>query len=142
MIWPIGSRTIQRFRLAVTSLDSTGSPSWNFSPVRSLNVQVRPSLEASCPSTICGFGSSLLSTPYSVSQISSAALRTTYCVPATESSDDRFAWGMNRSTRLSWARTIRGAASVPAVTAAVVRKSRRFISPTVLIRAPPYAWQA
>ena len=38
------SRTIQRLMLATTSFASTGSPSWNFRPGRSLNVQVLKSL--------------------------------------------------------------------------------------------------
>ena len=77
IIWPMLSRTIQRCRLAMQSAGRTGSLSWNFRPERSLNVQVRPSEETSEPSHICGFGTRLLSTPYSVSKNSSEALRTT-----------------------------------------------------------------
>ena len=62
-ISPMLSRLVQRAMLATTSLASTFSPSWNFSPSRSLNVQVRPSLETSSLSTICRLGCSLLSRP-------------------------------------------------------------------------------
>ena len=58
-ISPMESRDVQRVRLVTTSLASTGSPSWNLRPGRSLKVQVRPSLETSSPSTICRCGSSL-----------------------------------------------------------------------------------
>ena len=57
------SRADQRVRLATTSLASTGAPSWNFRPARSLKVQVRPSLETSSPSTIWRCGCSFSSTP-------------------------------------------------------------------------------
>ena len=51
-----GSRAAQRLMLATASLASTGSPSWNFSPGRSRNVQMRPSGDTSSASTIwrCG----------------------------------------------------------------------------------------
>ena len=48
--------------------------SWNFRPGRRRKVQVLPSASTSCPSTICGCGSSWSLTPYSVSQISSGAI--------------------------------------------------------------------
>jgi hypothetical protein len=128
MRWPMESRTIQRARLATTSFDSTGSPSWNFRPGRSLKVHTLKSGLTSCPSAICGFGTTLLSIPYSVSQISRLALRTTYCVPATASSDDRLACGTKRSTLLFCASDRRGAAKVPSAAAVpVASKSRRFM---------------
>ena len=128
MRWPIVSRTIQRARLATTSLLSTGSPSWNLRPGRSLMVQTLLSGLTSWPSAICGFGVMVLSMPNSVSQTSRLALRTTYWVPATASSDDRLAWGMNFSTRVFCASDRRGAASVPKAAAVpVASRSRRFI---------------
>ena len=126
--WPIVSRTIHRARLATTSLPRTGSPSWNFNPGRSVNVHSLKSGVTVWPSAICGFGTMLLSMPYSVSHTIRLALRTTYCVPATESSEDRLACGTNRSTRLFCASDRRGAASVPTAAAEpVASKSRRFI---------------
>ena len=62
-IWPIGSRGIQRWMEATTSLASTGSLSWKRRPSRRRKVQTRPSAETSSFSTICGCGSSLSSTP-------------------------------------------------------------------------------
>ena len=50
IIKPIWSRAAHRLRLATTSLASTGSPSWNLSPGRSRNVQVRPSADTSSAS--------------------------------------------------------------------------------------------
>jgi len=52
--WPIGLRFIQRFRLATQSAPRTGSPSWNFSPDRSVMVTVLPSSSVTAPSAICG----------------------------------------------------------------------------------------
>ena len=71
-------------------------PSWNFSPERSLKVQVRPSLDVSSLSTICRCGCSFSSNPYSVSHTSTAALRTTYCVPQMGSKFARLACGTKR----------------------------------------------
>ena len=63
IIWPIGSRALQRVRLATTSLASTGSRSWNVRPGRSRNVQVRPSGDTSSASTIWRRGFRSLSMP-------------------------------------------------------------------------------
>ena len=63
IIKPIGSRALQRVRLATTSLLSTGSPSWNLRPGRSRKVQVRPSGDTSSASTIWRCGLSWLSMP-------------------------------------------------------------------------------
>jgi len=52
-VCPNDSRDAQRSTLATTSRASTGSPSWNRSPGRSRNVQMRPS-STPWPSTICG----------------------------------------------------------------------------------------
>jgi hypothetical protein len=100
-IWPIGSRGIQRLRLATTSLASTGSPSWKRSPLRSRKVQIFPSAETSSFSTIWRCGSSLSSKPYSVSHTRTEAFRTTYCVPQIGSKFARFACGTKRSTRFA-----------------------------------------
>ena len=40
MIAPIVSRNVQRLNEAAASFASTGAPSWNLRPVRSLKVQV------------------------------------------------------------------------------------------------------
>ncbi len=63
IIRPMGSRAVQRARLATTSLESTGSPSWNLRPGRSRKVQVRPSVDTSSASTIWRCGLSWLSMP-------------------------------------------------------------------------------
>ena len=62
-ISPIGSRADQRARLATASLASTGSPSWNLRPGRSVKVQVSPSSETLSLSTIWRCGGSFSSTP-------------------------------------------------------------------------------
>ena len=74
MLWPIGSRFIQRSSDATQSRASTGSPSWNSRPSRSRMVQRRPLSSTLWPSTICGFGSSFSSRPYSVSNIMRGAI--------------------------------------------------------------------
>src|SRR5262249_62167642 len=68
-------RSAHRLILATTSLERTGSPSWNLSPSRSRKVQVSPSDETLSDSTICRCGCNLLSTPYSMSHTRSPALR-------------------------------------------------------------------
>src|SRR5712671_2707494 len=83
----MGSRADQRARLATTSLLSTGSPSWNFSPGRRRKVQIRPSSDTSSDKTIWRCGCSV------------AALRTTYWVPHTGSKFARLAWGTKRKVR-------------------------------------------
>ena len=62
-IIPMGSRADQRAMLATASLARTGSPSWNFSPGRSVKVQVSPSSETLSLSTIWRCGMSFSSTP-------------------------------------------------------------------------------
>src|SRR5262249_15731255 len=75
IIWPMESRAAHRLILETTSLERTGSPSWNLSPSRSRKVQVSPSDETLSDSTICRCGCNLLSTPYSLSHTRSPALR-------------------------------------------------------------------
>ncbi len=115
---PSGSRALQRVRLATQSLARTGSPLWNFSPDRSLKVQVRPSLEVSSLSTICRCGSSFSSKPYSVSHTSTEALRTTYCVPQIGSKFARFACGTKRSVFAAAPCEMAGVDSPPVATMA------------------------
>jgi hypothetical protein len=52
IIAPIGSRTAQRLILATASFASTCSPSWNFKPGRSRNVQMVPAGEISSDSIV------------------------------------------------------------------------------------------
>ena len=59
----------QRRRLAITSAEVTGWPSWNFRPSRRVKVQVIRSSETVCVSTICGRMLPWLSIANSVSQI-------------------------------------------------------------------------
>src|SRR5215471_8295984 len=56
IICPIWSRAAHRLMLATVSFARTGAPSWNFSPGRRRNVQVRPSCDTSSASTICRRG--------------------------------------------------------------------------------------
>ena len=107
-------------------------------PSRSLKVQVLKSGLASWLSTICGCGSSLSLTPYSVSQISSEPLRTTYCVVQIGSRFARLACGTKCKTLLSAARASLGMAKPPAAASdpavAVFRKSRRCIACSVPVQ--------
>ena len=61
--WPKGLRRIQRVMLGTTSCARTGSPSWNFSPSRSVMVMVRPPSSATWPAAICGCGLKSASMP-------------------------------------------------------------------------------
>ena len=54
--WPNASRLPQRWMLATQSRASTGSPSWNFSPSRSVSFHSLPSFSMVWPATICGDG--------------------------------------------------------------------------------------
>ena len=51
---PNASRTAQRRTLATQSRASTGVPSWNRSPSRSVSRHSNPSASTTCPATICG----------------------------------------------------------------------------------------
>ncbi len=51
---PNASRLPQRWMLATQSRASTGVPSWNFSPSRSVSRQDLPSGSVVKPATICG----------------------------------------------------------------------------------------
>ena len=56
---------------------SNVSPSWNFTPGRSLMVTVLPSSEVSCESASCGTTSSFSFTSNSLSQIDANTMRPT-----------------------------------------------------------------
>jgi hypothetical protein len=126
--WPSASRLLARATEATMSRASTGLPSWNFSPSRSLPSQVRPSAESVAPDSICGCGLPPLSRPYGVSNTASEMLRVMSAVVHTGSSEAGSACGTKRSTFAPCARTA-GAASGVAIAAvpasAVFRMSRR-----------------
>ena len=66
-----------RSRLNLAAAASKGSPSWNFTPVRSLMVTVLPSAEVSCESASCGTMLSFSSISKSLSQIDANTIRPT-----------------------------------------------------------------
>ena len=74
---PNESRAIQRRMLATASRASTGVPSWNISPSRSVKRQVAPSSSTLCPAAICGCGRDCASSPYSVSNTRNPWFRVT-----------------------------------------------------------------
>ena len=122
---PNPSRCHQRWMLATQSRASTGVPSWNFSPSRSVMSHCLPSAPTVWPAAICGCGWKLLSWPYSVSNTRCAWLRVTSAVVHTGSSVARSACGRNFSTRCDSASAMFGAASAAAPANADLRTSRR-----------------
>ena len=66
-----------RSRLNLAAAASNGSPSWNFTPGRSLIVTVLPSAEVSCDSASCGTMFSFSSMSNSLSQIDANTMRPT-----------------------------------------------------------------
>ncbi len=66
-----------RSRLYFAAAASNGSPSWNFTPDRSLSVTVFPSAEVSCAVASCGTTLSFSSMSNSLSQIDAKTMRPT-----------------------------------------------------------------
>ena len=66
-----------RSRLNFAASASNGSPSWNFTPSRSLIVTVLPSAEVWCDSASCGTSASFSSMSNSLSQIDANTMRPT-----------------------------------------------------------------
>ena len=66
-----------RSRLYLAASASKTSPSWNFTPERSLMVTVRPSAEVSWPVASCGTTFSFSSMSNSLSQIDEKTMRPT-----------------------------------------------------------------
>ena len=64
-----------RSRLYFAAAASNGSPSWNFTPGRSLMMTVLPSAEVSWPSASCGTTASFSSMSNSLSQIEAKTMR-------------------------------------------------------------------
>ena len=62
-----GSRCPPRWIEATQSRASTGVPSWNFNPSRSVSVYCLPSFSTFSPASICNCGCNFASSPYSVS---------------------------------------------------------------------------
>ena len=66
-----------RSRLYLAALASNGSPSWNFTPGRSLMVTVLPSADVSWPSASCGTMFSFSSMSNSLSHSEAKTMRPT-----------------------------------------------------------------
>jgi hypothetical protein len=75
--WPYASPIHQRLMLATTSRPSTGVPSWNTRPSRSVISHSFPSSDTVWPSSICGCGTPSASSANSVSNTIITWLRVT-----------------------------------------------------------------